>query len=295
MNRRRSQSDPYPCLAEHPLRQVNPTIRQRLGGAGAPPSNKKGFTLIELLVVIAILSLLVSILLPSLQKAKLLARRVLCLTRLKSIGSSLYLYMNDNHDRGPIGFSYGGDSFNYKYPWSGWPNETPDKDPSENPYRSGYGWFCGDSTLKDTSPWNSDPCNALGTYLGIDKHDIMTKIAVACPNYEYMVYEGEITPPTTYAVNYYLGFCTYLGDHVEKPASTPMLMDGACTDLDGDPTMDYTMFPRPPYGIEDVFLDMATYSHENTGNFLFFDGHAENQAELETALDYANLWTFYGD
>lgn len=55
----------------------------------------KAFTLIELLVVIAILSLLVSILLPSLQKAKDLARATICLTNLRSIGSGAAMYASE--------------------------------------------------------------------------------------------------------------------------------------------------------------------------------------------------------
>ena len=57
----------------------------------------KAFTLIELLVVIAIISLLVSILLPSLKKAKELARGAACLSNLRSIGSSVALYCFDNN------------------------------------------------------------------------------------------------------------------------------------------------------------------------------------------------------
>ncbi len=56
---------------------------------------RKAFTLIELLVVIAIISLLVSILLPSLNRAKELAKQVLCATNERSIGQAIALYAND--------------------------------------------------------------------------------------------------------------------------------------------------------------------------------------------------------
>jgi prepilin-type N-terminal cleavage/methylation domain-containing protein len=56
----------------------------------------KGFTLIELLVVIAIISLLVSILLPSLNRAKALARNVLCANNLRSAGLTMQFYLEDH-------------------------------------------------------------------------------------------------------------------------------------------------------------------------------------------------------
>jgi prepilin-type N-terminal cleavage/methylation domain-containing protein len=62
---------------------------------------KKCFTLVELLVVIAIIALLVSILLPSLQKAREMAKRTLCLTNMAGTGKSLQLYLTSYDDRYP--------------------------------------------------------------------------------------------------------------------------------------------------------------------------------------------------
>ena len=55
----------------------------------------RGFTLIELLVVIAIISLLVSILLPSLNKARDLARQAVCLTSLHNQGLAMSVYSGE--------------------------------------------------------------------------------------------------------------------------------------------------------------------------------------------------------
>lgn len=62
------------------------------------PIASQGFTLIELLVVIAIISLLVSILLPSLTKAKELANKTICQTQLRSHHNAFMFYADDNND-----------------------------------------------------------------------------------------------------------------------------------------------------------------------------------------------------
>jgi prepilin-type N-terminal cleavage/methylation domain-containing protein len=65
---------------------------------------RKGFTLIELLVVVAIIALLISILLPSLSRARELAKRAVCASNLRGIGQGLHIYANDNTEWLPAHF-----------------------------------------------------------------------------------------------------------------------------------------------------------------------------------------------
>jgi prepilin-type N-terminal cleavage/methylation domain-containing protein len=62
-----------------------------------------GFTLIELLVVVAILSLLIAILLPVLNQAKLHARQAACKGNLRQVGMAIHMYAEDFDDTIPYG------------------------------------------------------------------------------------------------------------------------------------------------------------------------------------------------
>ena len=78
--------------AETHLKKALPAARH----VSARPT--RGFTLIELLVVIAILSLLVSILMPSLNRAKYLAKNVVCMSNQHQIGLAMITYTSDFRD-----------------------------------------------------------------------------------------------------------------------------------------------------------------------------------------------------
>jgi prepilin-type N-terminal cleavage/methylation domain-containing protein len=64
-------------------------------------SNRKpgrGFTLVELLVVIGIIAVLVSLLLPALNKARSAAQKAQCLSNLRQVGTYLQMYAVENKD-----------------------------------------------------------------------------------------------------------------------------------------------------------------------------------------------------
>ncbi len=65
-------------------------------------TRRNGFTLIELLVVIAIIALLLSILLPSLRRAKLEAQKAISLSNLRQMGIAGAQYQADNKSMLPV-------------------------------------------------------------------------------------------------------------------------------------------------------------------------------------------------
>ena len=81
----------------------------------ARPSSKfKGFTLIELLVVIAIIALLISVLLPSLSKARERARETVCMADMRTLTQVCLIYSSEYRGALPdLGVDYNASSASY--------------------------------------------------------------------------------------------------------------------------------------------------------------------------------------
>lgn len=163
----------------------------------------RGFTLIELLVVIAIISLLVSILLPSLTKAKELAQSAVCLSNLKSCGLTLVLYAQDHDEYYPTGNVFG----------------------------------TGDRWVKQIDEYNGagpQICMRYGTWAPMYPEP---NSMLLCPSHEYKIGRSFYVF-TDYAFNGWLMGTDYLSvglgktssmklGEVPKPSNTFVLVDGA--------------------------------------------------------------------
>lgn len=82
----------------------------------------KGFTLVELLVVIGIIALLISILLPSLNKAREAATTLQCAAQMRNLTNAVFMYAGDNKGSLPPTFAcYTGSTSatTFATPWFG--------------------------------------------------------------------------------------------------------------------------------------------------------------------------------
>src|SRR3954452_24938213 len=73
----------------------------------SPHLHHRAFTLVELLVVIGIIAILLSLLMPALNKAREQAQRTLCANRIRTLTQCCYFYANENKGRLPTGIRDG--------------------------------------------------------------------------------------------------------------------------------------------------------------------------------------------
>lgn len=135
-------------------------------------TTRKGFTLIEILVVVAIIALLISILLPSLKKARDQAKEVVCRSNLKQLGLLVQYYQQDFDGYPPPHFYVKGGVCDPSQPpgafqWNTYTTKRYLKQRDDEPYEL---YFCPTDTrtMENTLYWMYDISYGIAHTLYVD-------------------------------------------------------------------------------------------------------------------------------
>ncbi|HBG26055.1 MAG: hypothetical protein A2Y10_03105 [Planctomycetes bacterium GWF2_41_51] len=249
--------------------------------------NGRAFTLVELLVVISIIAMLLAILLPSLAKAREVARRAVCGNNLKQLGTGWHLYAAEHKDTFPVGGTQGGKNksiypfwFHYRHGIAGYmPTFTVDNArllpaddkraiKPQDSKRISRIWYC--------------PSHAEKMIAGIREYDVAKGVTGGPSNTKIKI------PAVGFSYNPHVSLFNCQKVYALKEASrVPILFDfyvpdGTTSSEDGTisrglPNLCPTPMPDATGNYRDsyFFAEGVSGAHKGMSNFLCADGHIQ--------------------
>lgn len=231
----------------------------------------RGFTLIELLVVIAIIAILAALLLPALNKGKLKAQGIQCLTNHRQLCLAWRMYSDDNQDRLLYASDNPYDSSTIASTWvTGYlqwynPQDPANWDPDHDITKSPMWPYCGQSL----SIWK---CPADRSFVVVDGQ-AKPRVRSMSMNFFLGGFGGWDGSGFLDTASYKLYFKqTELAD--PGPAKVFVFLDMRPDSIDiGNFAPCMTGWPNQPasYG----FYDLPGCYHNLACGFSFADGHSE--------------------
>ncbi|HAI14053.1 MAG TPA: hypothetical protein DCM28_20275 [Phycisphaerales bacterium] len=215
---------------------------------------KRAFTLIELLVVISIISLLIAILLPALQKARMAGRAAQCLSAQRQICITTNAYLGDYKNQFPVA-----NPSNSNHRWEVLLAEQ---------YRMGREiFYCPEDVKRKVSDWDTD-----NRYISMGY------------NIEGLGYNGGGNYNPFTGSNQ--GTFSARLDEIIKPGNTLVLLDAYKPQSTGTANQrDRGYYVAVPHS--SLWADFLPRARHDGVNVVFIDGHA-NRMILEDVVQQDN-------
>lgn len=282
------------------------------GGFRVIKVRRKGFTLIELLVVVAIIALLISILLPSLSRARELAKRAVCRANARGIAQSCHLYSNDNREWFPVApylRQTGGGSANQVLAFNyvgqlGFQLETQTSlTTNPHPSRSLFllvignqttvkGFVCPSSGDQEDNLRNQNGTNIFAAQPGVTRFDFKSFNNLS---YGYMMPYGRFAPPRTdldprMPLGADRGPWFQAGVTNNATGVTPDQLPNGLT----PPMFDGATLPQEILNVSnDRWRPYNSGNHSSEGQVIYYaDGHADFQQKPIAGVNNDNIYTW---